>query len=142
MHPVLVIPEKPKAADRQAILAGIDGYNLSAGGPYNHEPVAVLIQDGNRTIGGLWSSCFYDWMFVELLFVPEHLRGRGFGTRLMRTAEETARRRGCVGVWLDSFGFQAPAFYQALGYEVFGTLPDHPRGTTRYFLRKMLAAEE
>jgi hypothetical protein len=38
--------------------------------------------------------------------------------------------RGHSGVWVDTFEFQAPGFYQKLGYEVFGVLPDHPRTTT------------
>ena len=29
-------------------------------------------------------------------------------------------------------------FYQRLGYEVFGSLDDHPRGSQRYFMRKLL----
>jgi hypothetical protein len=39
-------------------------------------------------------------------------------------------------VWLDSFSFQAPGFYKKLGYSVFGTLPDFPKGETRYFFSK------
>jgi ribosomal protein S18 acetylase RimI-like enzyme len=45
---------------------------------------------------------------------------------------------GCVGVWLNTFSFQALGFYQRLGYEVFGSLDDHPRGSQRYFMRKLL----
>jgi GNAT superfamily N-acetyltransferase len=57
----------------------------------------------------------------------------------MNAAEQLARERKCGGIWLDTYEFQAPAFYQSLGYEVFGQLPDHPRSSGRFFLRKMLA---
>ena len=56
----------------------------------------------------------------------------------MRRAEDEARRRGCRGIWLDSFTFQAPGFYQRLGYEIFGALDDYPPGDKRCFLRKRL----
>jgi ribosomal protein S18 acetylase RimI-like enzyme len=65
-------------------------------------------------------------------------RGGGWGRALLERAEEEAIARGLQGVWLDTFSFQAPGFYQKLGYEVFGTLADYPPGHTRYFLRKTL----
>lgn len=141
MRPLIVF-ERPEHADYQTISKAIISYNDAVAEPSGYEPVAILIRgaDHNETMGGLWGKVSYDWLFVELLFVPELLRGQKFGTQLMNAAEQLARERKCVGVWLDTFGFQAPAFYQSLGYEVFGQLPDHPRGSGRFFLRKMLAA--
>ena len=40
----------------------------------------------------------------------------------MRAAEEEARSRSCLGVFLDTYSFQARPFYEKLGYEQFGTL--------------------
>lgn len=142
MRPVVVVFEKPEDADYQTILKALISYNNAAAEPSGYEPVAILIRDADRdeTIGGLWGKVSYDWLFVALLFVPELLRGQKLGTQLMNAAEQFARERKCVGIWLDTYGFQAPAFYQGLGYEVFGQLPDHPRGSGRFFLRKMLAA--
>jgi GNAT superfamily N-acetyltransferase len=142
MRPLVIVSEKPEQADYQTILKAIVSYNDAAAEPSGYEPVAILIRDADRneTIGGLWGKVTYDWFFVELLFVPELLRRQKLGTQLMNAVEQLARERKCVGVWLDTFEFQAPAFYQSLGYEVFGQLPDHPRGSGRFFLRKMLAA--
>ncbi|GAQ00024.1 hypothetical protein NIES2104_65890 [Leptolyngbya sp. NIES-2104] len=39
---------------------------------------------------------------------------------------------------MDTFSFQAPEFYQKLGYTVFGELPDFPIGHRRLFLKKVL----
>ena len=46
--------------------------------------------------------------------------------------------RGCVGARLDTFEFQAPGFYEKLGYTRFGRIDDHPRGYSRFFMQKRL----
>jgi ribosomal protein S18 acetylase RimI-like enzyme len=66
-------------------------------------------------------------------------RGKGCGKALMAQAENIARANGCIGLWLDTYEFQARGFYEKLGFEVFGTLDDHPIGQKRFFLRKRLS---
>jgi GNAT superfamily N-acetyltransferase len=133
---VLVV-EEPTAEDRAAIAAPLVVYNQQHGPKASAEPLALLLKDaGGHTIGGLWGKTVYDWMYVELLAVPEALRGKGAGASLMLRAETIAAQRGCVGAWLDTFAFQARGFYERLGYSVFGEIADHPRGSARYFLSK------
>ena len=62
------------------------------------------------------------------------------GTTLMREAERVAVERGCHSAFLDTFSFQAPGFYQKLGYEIFATL-DYPPRHKRHFLKRRLVAE-
>jgi GNAT superfamily N-acetyltransferase len=81
-------------------------------------------------------------LFVELLFVPDSLRGRGVGTDLMKRAESEALARGCHSAWLDTFEFQARGFYERLGYTCFGELSDYPAGAKRYFMKKALRASQ
>ena len=56
----------------------------------------------------------------------------------MSMAEGEAMKRGCHAAWLDTFEFQARAFYERIGYSCFGTLPDFPKGSSRYFMSKAL----
>ena len=72
------------------------------------------------------------------MYVREDLRGQGYGEKLLLRAEEEARSRGVKNVFLDTFSFQAPDFYQKLGYRVFGELVDFPPGHTRHYLTKRL----
>ena len=72
------------------------------------------------------------------MWVREDLRGQGFGRQLLKLAEEEARLRGAKNAYLDTFSFQAPAFYKSLGYQEFGRLDDFPDGHTRFFLTKSL----
>ena len=132
--------EKPGPGLREAILAPLVAYNESGAGPSRWVPVALVVQDeAGAVIGGLWGDCFYDWLHVHLLVVPEHARGTGVGTRLLQQGEAIARSREAVGVFLDTFSFQARGFYEKLGYSCFGELVDHPRGGHRFFMQKRLA---
>jgi GNAT superfamily N-acetyltransferase len=126
---------------RGKILDLLCEYNLQNAPDPQFRLLGLLLKDEEgATIGGLWGRSAYEWLFVELLFVPEELRGSGAGSRLMKQAEEIARERGCTGVWLDTFAFQALGFYQKLGYTVFGELKDHPRGVSQYWLQKRFDA--
>lgn len=133
----MLMVEEPTAEDRAAVAAPLLAYNQAHGPHASAEPLVLLLKDdAGQTIGGLWGRTVYDWMYVELLAVPEMLRGKGAGVALMQKAEEIAIRRGCVGAWLDTFAFQARGFYERHGYTVFGELADHPKGSARYFLSK------
>ena len=133
----IVTPENPSEADREAVLQPLRAYNTERAGDPRIRPVTLLLADeaGNH-VGGLWGKCAYDWLFVDLLAVPEEYRGGNYGNTLMERAEEIARANDCVGMWLDTFEFQARGFYEKLGFEVFGTLDDHPVGHKKFFLRK------
>ena len=80
---------------------------------------------------------YWNGMFVDYLWVHERLRGRGIGTELLRRAEQSLRERGGEIIFLSTYSFQAPAFYEKLGYRAFGTLEGMPPGATRtwYFKR-------
>jgi GNAT superfamily N-acetyltransferase len=126
-------------AVRRAIVAPLIEYNASQAGPSGHRPLAVVLRNAHDQVaGGLWGSTSYGWLYIQLLVVPEAARGLGLGTRLMAMAETEALARGCGDVWLDTFQFQARAFYERLGYNCFGELPHYPNGCTRSFMRKAL----
>ncbi|HWX49853.1 MAG TPA: GNAT family N-acetyltransferase [Roseomonas sp.] len=141
MDVTILATETAAPEDRAALIAALTQYNDAQVGPSNFRPLVLLLRDAEgATVGGLWGRSVYDWLFIELLAVPEALRGRGLGAELMRRAEAVARERGCLGIWLDTYSFQARPFYEKLGYTLFAELPDHPRGGARYFLQKRFAA--
>jgi len=137
----ITIPAEPSEADREAIMTPLIAYNEALAGPAKYEPLAILLRDSatGGSMGGLWGQIYFEWLFVELLFVADGARRGGIGSGLLARAEDIARSKGCVGVWLDTFSFQAPEFYRKHGYEVFGTLEDYPTGRQRFYLRKTLA---
>ena len=138
MTPRLVVPQDPTVALRDAVMGVLVAFNDQAHGPERYKPFAALLEDpaDGAVLGGLWGDYYYDWLFVRLLAIPASLRGAGFGTRLMNEAEFFARSQDAVGVWLDTFSFQARGFYEKLGYSCFAELPDYPRTASRFFLQK------
>lgn len=135
----LVVPEEPSAADRDAVLTPLIAYNDSKVGAPRVQLISILLIDDNGGhVGGLWGKLSYDWLFIELVAVPEQHRKGGYGSKLMARAEQIAQDNDCAGIWLDTFEFQAKGFYEKLGFELFGELPNHPRGQKRFFLRKIL----
>lgn len=134
----------PEADERSAILRPLRAYNVAQAGHPEPESIALLVRDEctNDVIGGLYGEIFYRWFFIELLAIPEATRGQGIGSRLMEMAEDVAREKECVGIWLDTFDFQAPDFYQKHGYTEFGHIADFPPTHKRLFLQKRLAYQE
>jgi ribosomal protein S18 acetylase RimI-like enzyme len=144
--------EKVHGPARREIVKGLVAYNVAAVGKFDHRPLTVTIRErgkiggkivggkilGGKILGGLVGETFFGWMFVSLLWVSERHRGNGWGSSLMRTAEAEARERGVHHVYLDSFSFQAPAFYEKLGYREFGRLKDFPAGYDRVWMTKAL----
>ena len=74
--------------------------------------------------GYTWGGC----CVIAHVWVRSSDRGRGLGRILMRAAEEEAMRRGCEQVVLSTHSFQAPAFYERLGYERQAVIPGQPKG--------------
>lgn len=131
--------DKPEESAWGIIGRGISQYNKQQAGDNKFQRLCYVLQAPDETIvGGVIGETYWDWFYVDLLWVEEELRGRGYGHHLLVKAEEEARRRGAVHAYLDTFSFQAPAFYEQHGYQVFGELEDFPPGYQRYFMRKQL----
>ena len=124
----------------EVIGGGIGAYNKQKGGPENFQHLCFALRDAKQqVVGGLIGEIYWGWLYINLLFVREELRGQGYGDKIMSLAEEEAQRRGAKHAFLDTFSFQAPEFYQKRGYRIFGELKDFPPGHTRYYMTKDLA---
>lgn len=135
----IVYVDKPEDTAWGIIGNGISAYNRQKAGEHNFRRLCfVLTAPDQEIVGGVFGETYWDWFHLDLLWITEELRGRGYGQRLLAIAEDEARRRGVKHVYLDTFSFQAPEFYKHHGYQVFGVLPNFPAGHQRYFLTKQL----
>ena len=141
MTALIELVGEPPPDFRQALLDGLRDFNRTAIGAYpEQEALAVALRDpdAGTVLGGLWGRTAWGWLTIEILFVPEKLRGSGLARRLIARAEDEAVRRGCHSAWLDTLNAKALPLYESLGYVRFGELEDYPVGQSRTFLRKRL----
>ncbi len=134
------ITDNPDPSSRAEIADPLLAYNVAFLGSPDIRPLAILLRsdDGSKVVGGLWGRTSFQWLFVELLFIPDALRSQGLGTQILESAETEAKRRGCRGAWLDTFNAAAARFYEKQGYRPFGLITDYPPGAARHFLQKLL----
>jgi len=119
----VALEDDPDPALRQGILASLITDNEAAGGPSRHELLAVTVRDrAGAGVGGLWGRTGYGFLFVELLALGA-AKGQGLGRTVMGMAEAEARRRGLLGMWVDTFTFQAPRLLPEARLR--GLRPDH-----------------
>ena len=135
----IVYVEKPGQDEWSAIGQGISDYNQQQAGDEQAQRICFVVKAEDDTIvGGIICAIYWNWLYVDLLWLEEKMRGQGYGHQLMVKAEDEARKRGAKKAYLDTFSFQAPDFYKQHGYQVFGELSDFPAGHQRYFLTKEL----
>jgi len=135
----IVYVEKPEEAAWEIIGKGLGSFNLQHAGEEKFQRICFALHSPDQEIvGGALGEIYWDWFHLDLMWVKDGLRGRGYGQRLLSAIEDEARKRGAKNVFLDTFSFQAPDFYLRHGYRVFGELPDFPAGHRRFFLTKEL----
>jgi GNAT superfamily N-acetyltransferase len=114
-------------------------YNEAVVGPDQNTRFAFAVRDDDGgLLGGLTAEKFWNALYVHQLWVDEKHRTHGFGSGLLKAAEDVAREHDCDVVYLSTFAFQAPAFYEKQGYAMIGELPDVPRGYSRRWFAKRL----
>ncbi|MGD1949461.1 MAG: GNAT family N-acetyltransferase [Leptolyngbyaceae cyanobacterium] len=135
----LEIAINPQPDEIEFVTQQVIEFNRSRVDQGNYKPLIIFLQDSdNRIAGGIIGETYWQWLYVDLLWVSEAFRGQGYGDALLAAAEQEAINRECQYAYLNTFSFQAPEFYQKRGYVIFGELPDFPQGHKRYFLKKEL----
>jgi ribosomal protein S18 acetylase RimI-like enzyme len=111
-----------------------------------HDPLPLhiyVLDQAGTVLGGLVGRTHTIplWLEISIIWIDDHVRGQGLGRRLMELAENEARQRGCQYSRVVTSNFQAPEFYQKLGYSLYGTLENCPPGETVYYFWKKLVRE-
>ena len=135
-----VVREKARAsAVAKLVLKGLIAHNNKFAGPIRYQRLVLSAREGRRIVGGLVGDCAWNFVYVHLIWIDEQARGRDHGSRLMRAAEAVARKRRAALVYLNTFTFQAPKFYEKLGYRRFAKLEGTPSAdSNRFFYVKRL----
>ncbi len=101
--------------------------------------LAATIQNANgEIIAGAAGHTWHRTCFLGHVWVAETQRSTGIGTRLLNAVEIEAKQRGCENVILSTHSFQAPLFYEKLGYRKQADVHDHPVGHKNIWFSKRL----
>ena len=91
-------------------------------------------------VGGLTGEVLFDkTLFIEFFWIEENSRDIGVGTMLMDKLEHQAKSMEILGIYLDTYSFQALPFYLKLGFEEVGRYSNFPvDDVDKIFLQKRL----
>ena len=119
--------------------SGLLSFNRKTAGPFRYtRTVLTARSEAGKILGGLILQSYWNESYVELLWLSTRARKHGIGRELMAEAERRARNRGSRLLHLNTYSFQAPGFYEKLGFRRFGKMSGSPKGASRYFYVKGL----
>ncbi|MDE5430184.1 GNAT family N-acetyltransferase [Elizabethkingia meningoseptica] len=103
-----------------------------------NEDLEIIMYDQHEIIGGIIGRSLWGTLEIKRLAVHPDYRHKGIGSKLIAAAEEEAKKRQCGYLSLNTFSYQAPEFYEKMGFKKIGTEKDFPRGFKRYFYQKKI----
>ncbi len=81
-------------------------------------PFSFLAKENDELMGAVTGFTCYSEVYIDELVVMEAHRGKGIGTRLIEAVEDCYRDGGYHNMNLCTNEFQAPVFYEKLGFEL------------------------
>lgn len=137
---VLTLLDTPDQEAKSEAGDALYRFNIEQTGVADRIPIGAKLSDPTtgQVLGGLWGRTELGLLFLDMFFLPDTMRGRSEGRRLLLAVEEEAKRRGCKRAVVETSSFQAPGFYKRHGYEEFGRVEFGLPGHARIFLRKSL----
>jgi ribosomal protein S18 acetylase RimI-like enzyme len=124
--------------DGAAVEERLYEFNMDETGYRDGLDLGFVVEDAGEMVA---AAAGYTWggiCEVKTLWVHPERRGSGLGSALMARAIEEARARGCRLMFLSTYDFQAPEFYERLGFERIATIPDKPLGHVEHIMRLKL----
>jgi GNAT superfamily N-acetyltransferase len=114
-------------------------FNAQVTGYFDGKLLGGRLRDEEGTViagfnGHTWGGC----CVLSHVWVHPLQRGRGLGRSLLQAAEQEAARRGCGQIVLSTHSFQAPGFYEHLGYVKQAVVDDDPKGYASIIYAKPL----
>lgn len=119
-------------------------YNISKVGPLTVGPlkkkesmktILVCSETGTPLGGMVYEQKGSEELYVAYFWLPEILRGHGMGVKIIDLLKNEAVRLHCKKVSLYTSSFQAPGFYQKMGFRLTKQepTPKYPAYTDYYF---------
>ena len=130
------------AEDLRHVIGRLQAFN-SAHAPFAFErkDIRLFVRDASGEIlGGLLGNVGLHCLVIQILWVEDDHRRQGIGQSLVTEAEQQAMALGAIQSIVETTSFQAPGFYEGLGYHIIFEIADAPIGAKTVFLRKALSS--
>lgn len=135
-------------SDKDQIYGWLKDYNHEHNGDFmrsleeegTEKPLFLTTKNNHgKVIGGLEGLLIHQWLRIEIMAIDPIHRNQGIGRDLVNRAEILAKGDGCLTSFVDTMSYQAPGFYEALGYQVVGRIPNwDSHGHDKIYLTKKL----
>ena len=146
MKKIEILNREMTKAELSKMKAGFDTHTIDNGVKIQeatrHSYTAV---SGEKFIGcssGLAyknGSEYSGWFYLTDLFVEKGFRKTGLGSKLLLNLEAEIKTIGVKQIWVWTAGYEAPSFYQKLGYTIFTEMENwYSDGSSRVGLKKKL----
>lgn len=131
----------PTEDDVRALYDGLVEFNESWFPGDYEKKLGLFIRDEKGGIaGGLYALVHFTTINVKYLWLSQGQRGLGVGAALLERLQAEAEKGNIHCIYLDTYSFQAPSFYEKNGYVEVGRYRDCPRpGVDKIFYEKRLA---
>lgn len=132
----VVVDYTPNEADNAVVTEGITASIEKILGGRDKAFSVFLKSDAGSVFGGIQAFIDTESIYIDVLWVTKSLQKQGYGTKLLHAAEQEAIQNGCMYSLVDTWDFQAEAFYLKNGYKRIGEIKNYWHGHSKIFLRK------
>ena len=102
-------------------------------------PFAIHVQDETgEMIAGCNGSIIFGAIYTDQLWVHPAQRGKGIGVKLMQHVHAFGKEQGCKLATVTTMSFQAPGFYEKLGYTIDFSQEGYENNSTCVYLSRNL----
>ena len=130
-----VLPNDAVAAVDQ----GLGASNEAAAPLHEVRALGCFVRNAaGEVLGGAVGRSWGGGCELQQLWVHPAQRRAGLGAALLRRFEDRAIARGCGLAYLNTFSFQAPHFYRALGYEAVCINTGFAHGIRKFRMQRLL----
>ncbi len=99
----------------------------------------VVLRDKNGNVkAGTTANVVWNFLQIDVLWMPEELRGQCFGHQLLEQIEEMGRSRGCISAKHDVLEFEEIEFYKRHSYEFEFQSDEFPQDHIQCLQKKVL----
>lgn len=102
------------------------------------DSIAFVAMEGAMFAGAVVVERFWHALHVKYVYVSDHYRNQGLGSRLMDRALAYGLEQNCPFAFVETMSFQALDFYQKMGFVLDFTRSGYAHGTSFHYLSKKL----